>query len=351
MTPYKTQIFHINKHNFDKLLKEAASIIKEGGTVAFPTETVYGLGADALNSSAVKAIFQAKGRPSDNPLIVHVSSKEQCNELVETIPEKASILMDKFWPGPITLIMQRKKIVPDITTGGLDTVALRMPDNKIAIKLIEFSGKVIAAPSANLSGKPSPTIAEHVISDLSGRINAIIDGGPVIVGVESTVIDMTTEPPAILRPGMLSQQDIESEIGPVNVAYDDKVHHEDKIVRSPGMKYTHYSPDANVILVEGKNEDVVTKISQMLLDHGENDEKIGLLLTEESTEFFKNNKIYSLGEKDRPEKAAARIFFGLRHMDENKVDLIIVDGSFSRLGVGAAVGNRIRKAARSIIQV
>ncbi len=351
MTTYKTQIFHIRKHNFEKILKEAASVIKNGGTVAFPTETVYGLGADALNSSAVRSIFQAKGRPADNPLIVHVFSKEQCNELVEIIPKKASILMDKFWPGPLTVIMQRKEIVPDITTGGLDTVALRMPDSKIATKLIELSGKAIAAPSANLSGKPSPTIAGHVITDLSGRIDAIIDGGPVELGVESTVIDMTTEPPAILRPGKISQQDIEGEIGPVNVAYDDKVHHGDKIVRSPGMKYTHYSPDVNVILVEGKNEDVIAKISQMLLDHGKNDEKVGLILTEESIEFFKSSKIFSLGEKDRPEKAAARIFFGLRHMDENKVDLIIVDGSFSRIGVGAAVGDRIRKAARSIIEV
>lgn len=351
MIAHKTRIFQINQLNFDEMIKEAAAIIKNGGMIAFPTETVYGLGANALDPEAVKTIFQAKGRPSDNPLIVHVYSKEQCQDLVKSIPEKASILMDKFWPGPVTLILQRQKIVPDITTGGLDTVALRVPDSKIAIQLIKHSGKPIAAPSANLSGKPSPTTAEHVISDLDGRVDVIIDGGPVRVGVESTVIDMTTEPPAILRPGKISQQEIENEIGPVAIAYDDKIHPENKEVRSPGMKYTHYSPDANVILIEGMNKNVVTKIPKLILDHKKNGEKIGLLLTEESIRYIDNNEIFSLGKKDNPEEAAARIFFGLRYMDEKKVDIILVDGSFSRLGVGTAVANRIRKAANSIIEV
>ncbi|WP_406662216.1 L-threonylcarbamoyladenylate synthase [Methanolobus sp. ZRKC3] len=351
MKTYRTRIFRIDENNLEEAIAEAAAIIKEGGTVAFPTETVYGLGADALNPEAVKAIFQAKGRPADNPLIVHVSSKEQCESLVKNISDKAVLLMNIFWPGPLTLIMERKQVVPDITTGGLDTVALRMPDNKVAMELIKCSGKAIAAPSANRSGKPSPTTAEHVISDLDGRIDVVIDGGPVIVGVESTVIDMTTEPPAILRPGMVSQQDIENEIGSVDIGYDDKVHPDNKEVRSPGMKYTHYSPDANVILVEGNNENVTKKISQMFSDFQMRGAKIGLLLTEESAKHFVSKEIFSLGRKDKPEETASSLFFGLRYMDEKKVDVILVDGSFSHLGVGAAVSNRIRKAAEMIIKV
>jgi L-threonylcarbamoyladenylate synthase len=351
MTSYITLKFQVGEDNLNEKLKEAAAIIKEGGTVAFPTETVYGLGADALNPEAVKAIFQAKGRPADNPLIVHIFSKEQCHDLVKQIPEKASALMDVFWPGPLTLIMKRKTIVPDITTGGLDTVALRVPDNEIARKLIEYSGKAIAAPSANTSGKPSPTTADHVISDLDGKINAVIDGGAVSVGVESTVIDMTTEPPAILRPGMISKDDIEAVIGSVKIAYDDKVHPESQIVRSPGMKYTHYSPDATVILIEGKNEDVIARIAQILSSSEILGNKVGLLLTEESTSFLKADEIFSMGKKDRPEEIASKLFAGLRYMDEKEMDLILVDGSFSQLGIGVAVSNRIRKAAKDIIKV
>jgi L-threonylcarbamoyladenylate synthase len=351
MTSYITLKFQVDEDNLNEKLKEAAAIIKEGGTVAFPTETVYGLGADALNPDAVKAIFQAKGRPADNPLIVHISSKEQCYDLVKQIPEKASALMDVFWPGPLTLIMKRKTIVPDITTGGLDTVALRVPDNEIARKLIEYSGKAIAAPSANTSGKPSPTTADHVISDLDGKINAVIDGGAVSVGVESTVIDMTTEPPAILRPGMISKEDIEAVIGSVKIAYDDKVHPESQIVRSPGMKYTHYSPDANVILIEGKNKDVIARIAKILSSSEIMGKKVGLLLTEESRSFLKADEIFSMGKKDRPEETASKLFAGLRYMDEKEMDLILVDGSFSQLGVGVAVSNRIRKAAKDIIKV
>lgn len=350
MTPI-TQIFKIDNDNFRQTIVQATKIIKEGGTVAFPTETVYGLGADALNPVAVKAIFDAKGRPADNPLIVHVASKKQCNELAMNIPEKAYALMDRFWPGPLTIILQRKDIVPDITTGGLDTVALRMPDNEIALELITVSGKPLAAPSANLSGKPSPTTAKHVIADLESRIDAVIDGGAVRVGVESTVIDMASEIPAILRPGMVSRDEIEKEIGRITIGYEDKVHQDIEKVRSPGMKYTHYSPNAVVILIEGNSEMVIARIQEMYDDFKSRGAKIGLLLTDENDVSIAETEQFLFGRKDHPEELASNLFSGLRYLDEKKVDVILVDGSFSHSGVGTAVRNRLRKAAEMIVKV
>jgi L-threonylcarbamoyladenylate synthase len=346
-----TKVFYVSEKLEPEALDEAAKILSHGGTVAFPTETVYGLGANALDEKAVMQIFEAKGRPADNPLIVHIASREDCKSLVLEIPEKASLLMDSFWPGPLTIIMQRKKIVPDVTTGGLDTVAIRVPENKIAIELIKRSGKPLAAPSANLSGKPSPTSAEHVIADLSGRIDAVVDGGDVIIGLESTVVDVTSEVPAILRPGKISKEEIENCIGNVNIAYDDKVHPESETVRSPGMKYTHYSPKAGVILVEGENDAVVRKIKELAEDLSMRDAKTGLMLTEESGKHFSETESFSIGGKDKPEQAAKNLFYGLRFLDLKNVDIIIVDGSFDSRGIGAAVFNRVRKAADMIIKV
>ncbi|MDY0386470.1 MAG: L-threonylcarbamoyladenylate synthase [Methanolobus sp.] len=346
-----TKVFHINKKTHEEQIQDAAQILKEGGTVAFPTETVYGLGADALNEEAVMQIFEAKGRPADNPLIIHVDSKETCLQLVKNIPEKASILMEIFWPGPLTLIMKRSEIIPDITTGGLDTVAVRIPENKIALELIKCAGIPIAAPSANLSGKPSPTTAEHVLSDLSGRIDALIDGGDVSIGVESTVIDMSSDIPAILRPGKISKEELERYIGEVKIAYDDKVHPESGTVRSPGMKYTHYSPRSDLILVEGEHDNVVPKIKELIKDYSQRNAKTGLLLTEESKSEFPAHLSYSMGKKDKPEQAAKYLFFGLRYLDERNIDIIIVDGSFRADGIGMAVFNRVRKAADIIIKV
>ncbi len=349
-----TQVFHINERNErsrDETILKAAKILMDGGTVAFPTETVYGLGADALNEKAVSGIFRAKGRPADNPLIVHVASKESCRELVTNIPEKASILMDRFWPGPLTIILERKELVPDITTGGLDTVAIRMPENRIALELIINSGKPLAAPSANISGRPSPTSAEHVIYDLSGKIDAIVDGGEVSIGLESTVVDMTSDMPAILRPGKISKEELEECIGEVRIAYDDKVHHDSEKVRSPGMKYTHYSPDSTVILVEGEYEMVVQRIKELMADFTRRNARTGLLLTEETKKNIHSCLSYSLGKKDRPEEAAKNLFPGLRYLDGKGVDVIIVDGSFVPEGIGMAVFNRVRKAAEMIIKV
>lgn len=347
----KTRIFHASESDYQTVLNEAAAIIKRGGLVAFPTETVYGLGADALDAKAVQAIFEAKGRPADNPLIVHVASRQECSTLARNIPEKAFALMDTFWPGPLTLILDRTEIVPDVTTGGLDTVALRMPDNEIALGLIRASGRPLAAPSANLSGKPSPTNALHVIEDLSGRIDAVIDGGNVRVGLESTVIDMTSAVPAILRPGRISREDIEKVIGSVIVGYEDKAHPQLAVARSPGMKYTHYAPDAAVTLIEGEHGMVISRIQELLENSHSRQLRIGLLLTDESSKVIRHADQLVLGSKDRPGEIALNLFSGLRKLDARGVDLILVDGSFSHQGIGTAVSNRIRKAAGTIITV
>ncbi|MBP1909040.1 L-threonylcarbamoyladenylate synthase [Methanolobus bombayensis] len=347
----QTKIFYISEKTESEPLDEASKILSQGGTVAFPTETVYGLGANALDEKAVLKIFEAKGRPADNPLIVHVASRDDCRSLVREIPEKASILMDEFWPGPLTIIMERSEIVPDVTTGGLDTVAIRIPENKIAIELIKRSGIPLAAPSANLSGKPSPTSADHVIEDLSGKIDAVVDAGEVIIGLESTVIDLTSDIPAILRPGKIIKEELEEYIGEVRIAYDDKVHPESEIVRSPGMKYTHYSPQAGVILVEGEHSAVVRKIKELLADLNMRDARVGLMLTEESAPFFLGFNSFSIGPREKPEHAAKYLFFGLRNLDSKNVDTIIVDGSFNSAGIGMAVFNRVRKAADMIIKV
>jgi len=355
-----TRIITINITNTNKtrqysLIQQAAEIIKTGGTVAFPTETVYGLGANALDPNAVKKIFKAKNRPSDNPLIVHISSKEQIHDLAENIPKTALELADAFWPGPLTMILKRKKIVPDITTCNLDTVAIRMPDNPIALELIKLCGVPIAAPSANLSGRPSPTTARHVINDLGGRIDAIIDAGPVDIGVESTVVDMTSGLPVILRPGRVGIEELKKCIGEVRIGYTEQSTAKNDIVRSPGMKYTHYSPQTKVVLVEGSGYVVADTIIELVLKHQEDELTCGLLLLNETAkhiaEYITIKEMFSLGKKNEPSDAAYNLFAGLRYLDERNVDVIIVDGSLGHEGIGEAVWNRLAKAADEIINV
>ncbi|AKB84711.1 L-threonylcarbamoyladenylate synthase [Methanococcoides methylutens] len=344
-----TLVFKSGDKDFEAGLNKAADIIREGGTVAFPTETVYGLGADALNADAVLKIFKAKGRPADNPLIVHIANKDQCSELAEEISADALKLMDKFWPGPLTLILKAKNIVPDVTTGGLDTVGLRMPENPVAIELIKRSERPIAAPSANTSGSPSPTTARHVIQDLDGKIDAILDGGAAEIGLESTVVDMTGKVPTILRPGHVTSEDIKKCIGKVRVGYKDRTLEEGEVARSPGMKYTHYSPKTKVILIEGDVEDVRKAIAKVVSDCHREGERIGLFVTEENAKFIEADEIYSLGKRDIPAQAARSIFMGLRHLDSTNIDLIVVDGTLNKEGIGTAVFNRLRKAADRII--
>lgn len=251
----------INCKDTRKAIRQAGQIIKAGGLVAFPTETVYGLGADALYADAAERIYEAKGRPSDNPLIIHICCFEDIYEIVTDVPEKARRLAKVFWPGPLTMILQKSKKVPYATTGGMDTVAVRMPSNRIALALIQAGGGYVAAPSANTSGRPSPTMAEHVYEDLNGKIPLILDGGAVGIGIESTIIDLTEEVPAILRPGFVTKEMLSDVIGEVRIDPGILADNAKTPPKAPGMKYRHYAPKAELVLVEGVQEQVVAKIN------------------------------------------------------------------------------------------
>jgi len=352
-----TQVLKIGTSNLEEVIRTAAVIIKKGGTVAFPTETVYGLGADALNPNAVKKIFKAKGRPMDNPLIVHIADQEQLEVIVSDVPDSARGLMDAFWPGPLTMIFKRKDIVPDVTTCNLDTVAIRMPDNPIALGLIREAGTPIAAPSANISGRPSPTTAEHVISDLSGRIDAVINGGAVRVGVESTVLDMTPDIPVLLRPGRVSIDEIREYVGKVLVGYTDRPVCAGEAVRSPGLKYTHYSPETRLVLVMGNSSAVVDKISGLARECRDRNLRVGLLVTDETAKtdemagYVSPDRVFLLGGRYDASAIASNLFAGLRYLDMEDTDVIIADGSMGIAGIGAAVLNRLKKAADELIEV
>ncbi|RLF89470.1 threonylcarbamoyl-AMP synthase [Thermococci archaeon] len=321
----------------EKKLRVAAKLIREGKLVAFPTETVYGLGADALNETAVRRIFEAKGRPADNPLIIHIADFSQVHELAREVPEEAEMLAKKFWPGPLTIVLPRKDVVPKVTTGGLDTVAIRMPAHEIALKLIRLSGRPIAAPSANISGRPSPTSAEHVIDDFYGKIECIIDGGETKIGVESTVIDLTEWPPVLLRPGGLPLEEIEKVIGEVRVhpaVYGKKVN----LAKAPGMKYRHYAPNAEVIVVEGPREKVEEKIGELVEEFRRRGKRVGVI----GSGRYNADEFFFLGST--VEDIARNLFKALRYMDKAGVDVVLAEGVEER-GLGLAVMNRLRKAA------
>ena len=321
-----------------KKIRIGARFIKEGKLVAFPTETVYGLGADALNESAVKRIFEAKGRPPDNPLIVHIADFSQVYELAREVPEKAKMLAEKFWPGPLTIVLPKEDKVPYATTGGLDTVAIRMPAHEIALALIEESKRPIAAPSANISGKPSPTLAEHVADDFYGKIECIIDGGETKIGVESTVIDLTTEPPVLLRPGGLPLEEIEKVIGKIKIhpAVKGKPV---KLAKAPGMKYRHYAPEAQVVVIEGERKKVKEKIKELIKEYKAQGMKVGVMAT---GDFYEANAYFNIGESE--EEIAKNLFKALRELDKSGVDIILAEGVEER-GLGLAVMNRLKKAA------
>ena len=340
----KTTIIRVNHAVFDpEELRPAAEALAGGRLVAFPTETVYGLGADALNPEAVSRIFRAKGRPSDNPLIVHISDLTQLERIVSSVPEKARMLMETFWPGPLTLILPKSKDVPDETTAGLSTVAVRMPANRTALELIRLSGLAIAAPSANLSGAPSPTCASHVISDLSGRIDYIIDGGSTQVGLESTVLDMTADPPVVLRPGGVSVEMLEKVIGYVNVGkIPDGV--SDTAPKSPGMKYRHYSPKAEMILVSGESQRVVDTINDLVEQYRAKNKKTGVLASAETRSGYIADVVLCPGSRNSPETVAASIYGCLRDFDQHGVDIIFSE-TFPDEGIGLAIMNRLQKAA------
>jgi len=342
----KTEILKIQPDNIDnEKIKYAAKVLREGGIVAFPTETVYGLGADALNENAVKKIFEAKGRPSDNPLIVHITGREYVDGLAAAISPQAGILMDRFWPGPLTLVLPKSDKIPSVITAGLSTVGLRAPAHPIALALIREAGIPIAAPSANLSGKPSPTVSKHVIDDLNGRVDVIIDGGSADIGVESTVLDVTTDIPVILRPGGVSFEQLKEVLG--NVAMDPSLMKKpsgDFVPKAPGMKYTHYSPKADVIVVEGEPLKVAEKINSLIMEYQSKDIPVGVLATKQTKELYKGVPLITLGDRLEPATIAANLFKAFRDFDDIGIRVILAE-AIDNEGIGLAVMNRMKKAA------
>lgn len=325
-------------------LEKAAKIIKDGGLVAFPTETVYGLGGDAKNFRSAKRIYRAKGRPSDNPLIVHIATISQLDEVAEDIPEYAEDLAEAFWPGPLTLILNKNRSVPRHTTGGLSTVAVRMPDNEIARELIIKSECLIAAPSANASGRPSPTTAEHVKADLNGRIDAIIDAGPCEVGVESTILDLTTDVPTILRPGMITKEMIEQVLGRVIIDASKSEEESDDKPKAPGMKYKHYAPKASLTIVEGRPVRVASYINSQIREGNLLGLTTGIIASEENRKRYGGDFVKTIGSLEDEKEIAHNLYSTLREFDDLKVDRIYSE-SFDNLENADAIMNRLEKAA------
>lgn len=333
----ETSLLQINpEHPQEDALEHAASIIRRGGLVAFPTETVYGLGADAMNECAVQKIFVAKGRPADNPLIVHVNSRAMLKRVALEVSDLAEALMDKFWPGPLTLVLKRRPEVAPTVAAGLETIAARMPNHKIALALIEKADTPIAAPSANTSGKPSPTSAAHVLRDLDGRIEMILDGGATDIGIESTVLDVTQGVPLILRPGWVTREMIAATIGEVRQAIAP-----DELKRSPGTRYRHYSPKARVILLENAAPEIIHRLCTDLLKT----ESIGLI--SKTPVFIDDFCFAAILLADSASDYARRMYAALRELDKKNPSVIVIEG-ISDEGEGAAVMDRLRRAASEI---
>lgn len=341
----KTKIIKIDKDNINSdLIIDAVNIIKNSGLVAFPTETVYGLGANGFDENAAKKIFAAKGRPEDNPLILHVYSVEQVEELVEEIPDIAKKCMEEFWPGPLTILLPKSDKVPNIITAGLDTVAIRMPENKIALELIKMSNVPIAAPSANISGRPSPTSAKHVIDDLMDKVDMIVDGGETGVGLESTVLDLSGDLPMILRPGGVTKEDLQKIIP--NVTIDFAIIKEDAniIPKSPGQKYRHYAPKSEMLVFSGDIDKITDAIMAKTKEYMAIGKRVGVICTDETKEIYKDGLIISMGSRRNNETIARNLFNTLRLFDEENVDIILAEGvEPSHLGI--AIMNRMTKAA------
>lgn len=341
----KTEIIKINPQSIDlEAIARAGEILKKGGLVAFPTETVYGLGGDATNPDASHKIYSAKGRPSDNPLIVHITNMKALEEIVEKVPQAAYVLAERFWPGPLTMIFQKNDKIPYETTGGMDTVAVRMPSDPVARALIDASTGYIAAPSANTSGRPSPTQAAHVAQDLSGKIDMIIDGGPVNIGLESTIVDLTEEVPMILRPGYITLEMLREAIGEVRVDPGLIAADSDRKPKAPGMKYRHYAPKADLKVVEGETDMVVETINRLCAELVAQKKSVGIIATEETKNRYRQGTVISIGARDDEEAIAKHLYGSLRRFDELGVDAIFSE-SFATAGMGQAIMNRLLKAA------
>ncbi|MTK12033.1 MAG: threonylcarbamoyl-AMP synthase [Clostridiaceae bacterium] len=341
-----TKIIMLDENNFGKnIMQEAGEVLRQGGLVVFPTETVYGLGANALDPEAVKKIFEAKGRPQDNPLIVHIADIEEIKPLVSEIPEIAKRFMERFWPGPMTIILPKSPIIPDETSAALPCVGIRMPSNNVARELIRAAGVPIAAPSANISGKPSPTDVQRCIEDLSGKVDYIIGGNMCDIGLESTVIDCTTEPTCVLRPGgitleMLREVDEDTYIDPAIMKKPEK----DFKPKAPGMKYRHYAPKAPVKIVQGDLKKTIEKINEIVQNYIDENKVVGIMATDETANYYKKGIVISLGSRENMISVSQSLFETLRMFDDKEVDIIIAE-AFEEKGVGVAVMNRLKKSA------
>lgn len=346
----ETKVIELTENTLDtpeseEVLKEAGSIIKNGGLVAFPTETVYGLGGDALNPESSRKIYAAKGRPSDNPLIVHIADIEDLRPIVKTIPEKAKKLADAFWPGPLTMIFEKADIVPRETTGGLETVAVRFPSDPVAAAFIEHAGGYIAAPSANTSGRPSPTLAKYVVEDLSGKIEMILDGGQACIGLESTIVDTTVEPPMILRPGYITKAMLEKVLGEVDVDKTLLTDDSGQAPKAPGMKYKHYAPKGDMAIVTGEADEVVKRINDLTAKALSEGKKVGIFCSSDTAASYdKRAVIKPAGSASDEDSVARELYRILREFDDENVEVIYSE-AFDYGGVGAAIMNRLLKAA------
>jgi len=341
-----TEVIKIDRMRIDSdAIRHCAEVLREGGLVCFPTETVYGLGANALRADAVDKIYKAKGRPADNPLIVHIADIEALYKLSCEVPDKALKLADKFWPGPLTMILKKSDIVPDSITGGLGTVAIRMPSHKVAAELIRTSGVYIAAPSANTSGKPSPTRASHVIKDLSGKIDMIIEDDTVDIGVESTIIDLSEEVPTILRPGYITKEMFEEVIGGVRI--DPAITEGVKsgvVPKAPGMKYKHYAPKGELTIISGQADHVRKRLQQEVDKKRAQGYKVGVIAAGEDGSAYQADSVKVTGNRDDLAQIAKDLFRMLREFDDEGMDFMYTEG-FSDKGIGQAVMNRLLKAA------
>jgi len=346
-----TRVVKVSGDNLGRVVEEAGEVIRGGGLVVFPTETVYGLGADAYNVEAVRKIFLVKGRPPDNPLIVHIDSLEMFERVVRDPPDHLYKYVGRLWPGPFTIVYYRGDI-PDVVSAGLETVAVRMPAHPVAQALIKYSQVPIAAPSANISGRPSPTSPEHVIQDLFGRVDMILDAGETLYGVESTVIDFTTDPPRLLRPGPLTVEELSDALG-VEIEVPEYVRNRIEVgdPRSPGMKYRHYAPDASMVLVEYRGDlyqmvERVISVYREVSIHG----RVGILATDETIEYYMglDAELASLGSRSDLYTVAKNLYKMLRWMDGKGVDYLIVEG-FEDRGLGLTIMNRLRRAAERYV--
>ena len=331
-----TTILHISPTDPDpEAIRQAAEILRRGGLVAFPTETVYGLGADVLNLDAVRKVFEAKGRPPDNPLIVHIASSKQLDDIVDEIPEQGKVLANAFWPGPLTLVMKRTILISDLVTANLDTVAVRMPNHPVPLAMIRALGEGIVGPSANLSGRPSPTTGQHVYDDLRGRVDLILDAGPTAIGLESTVVDVTVEPPTILRLGGLTKERIEELIGTVEVGAGGGLEK-----RSPGTRHRHYAPRAKVFLAKSGDADAFAALLQVQRQLGK---KVGCIVNSPLLAKLESGDYYRVLPSSL-EILARHLFRTLRELDGLGLDVIIVEG-VEEQGLGATIMDRLRRAA------